>query len=302
MKFSFRQILASTAGAVIAAVVASTFGVKGTIVGVAIGSAAATMGTAFVAQSIERGHEAVKQVAVRAPETSTLLRKLGGTGVSEPLASSVDASSAPTEVVGQPQPTAHSGQAGHDGEAETVEMASMAAPVAETQRLEISAETSAPATERLSTSTTPTGAAVVRPTLLWRLLLAGHCRQCRDRLRAGAAVHHGGRADFGQAAFEHLRGGGHRDHVEEPRQPGADACHHSDIDPDHDDADHDGLHYDDHDRRSDDEHHRADGSGDNDVPEPVNDHDDVSGVRSGSDDNDDIGAVVPLKPGLTTSP
>ena len=109
MKFSIRQILASTAGAVIAAVVASTFGVKGTIVGVAIGSAAATMATAFVAQSIERGHEAVKQVAVRAPEASTLLRKLGGTGVSGPLASSVEASSAPTEVVGQPQPTAQPG-------------------------------------------------------------------------------------------------------------------------------------------------------------------------------------------------
>ena len=80
MKFSIRQILASTAGAVIAAVIASIFGVKGTIVGVAIGSAAATMATAFVAQSIERGHQAVKQVVVRAPETSTLLRKLGGTG------------------------------------------------------------------------------------------------------------------------------------------------------------------------------------------------------------------------------
>ena len=163
MKFSFRQILASTAGAVIAAVVASTFGVKGTIVGVAIGSAAATMGTALVAQSIERGHEAVKQAAVRAPETSTLLRKLGGTGVSGALASSVDPSSAPTEVVGQPQPTAQAGQPGHDGEAETVEMASTAAPVAETQRVEISAAADAPATERLSASTTPTRAVAVRP-------------------------------------------------------------------------------------------------------------------------------------------
>ena len=44
MKFSIRQILASAAGAVIAAVIASIFGVKGTIVGVAIGSAAATFG------------------------------------------------------------------------------------------------------------------------------------------------------------------------------------------------------------------------------------------------------------------
>ena len=41
MKFSIRQILASVGGAVIAAVIASAFGVKGTIVGVAIGSAAA---------------------------------------------------------------------------------------------------------------------------------------------------------------------------------------------------------------------------------------------------------------------
>ena len=145
MKFSFRQILASTAGAVIAALVASTFGVKGTIVGVAIGSAAATMGTALVAQSIERGHEAVKQVVVRSPETSTLLRKLGGTGVSGPLASSVDASSTPTEVVGQPQPTA---QRRGTTATETVQMASTAAPVAETQRLEISAAADAPATER----------------------------------------------------------------------------------------------------------------------------------------------------------
>ncbi|HEY5383670.1 MAG TPA: hypothetical protein VIJ56_00410 [Acidimicrobiales bacterium] len=163
MKFSFRQILASTAGAVIAAVVASTFGVKGTIVGVAIGSAAATMGTAFVAQSIERGHEAVKQVAVRVPESSTLLRKLGGTGVTGPTASSVDASSTPTEVVGQAQPGA---QPGHEGDAETVEMASTASPVAETQRLEISAAADAPATERLVASTSPQRAAVARPALL----------------------------------------------------------------------------------------------------------------------------------------
>jgi hypothetical protein len=171
VKFSFRQILASTAGAVIAAVVASTFGVKGTIVGVAIGSAAATMGTAFVAQSIERGHDAVKQVAVRVPESSTLLRKLGGTGVSGPSASSVEASSAPTEVVGQAHPGASEpGQSepGHESEseAETIEMASTAAPVAETQRLEISATADAPATERLVASTSPARAAVARPALL----------------------------------------------------------------------------------------------------------------------------------------
>jgi hypothetical protein len=177
VKFSFRQILASTAGAVIAAVVASTFGVKGTIIGVAIGSAAATMGTAFVAQSIERGHEAVKQVAVRVPESSTLLRRLGGTGVSAPDASSVDASSAPTEVVGQAKPGGSDpGQTGSvdESEAETVEMASTAAPIDETQRLEISAAADAPATERLVASTSPTRGPVARPAVLrgfsWRAI------------------------------------------------------------------------------------------------------------------------------------
>ncbi|MFZ0250331.1 MAG: hypothetical protein WAL61_10330, partial [Acidimicrobiales bacterium] len=146
MKFSFRQILASTAGAVIAAVIASTFGVKGTIVGVAIGSAAATIGTAFVAQSIERGHEAVKQVVVKAPDTALLLRRLGGTGASGDTRGST--SSAPTRLMGQTSPT-------DDAGAETVEMASTAAPVGQTERLEISAVTDAPATERLQASTRP---------------------------------------------------------------------------------------------------------------------------------------------------
>jgi hypothetical protein len=146
VKFSIRQILASAAGAVIAAVIASSFGVKGTIVGVAIGSAAATMATALVAQSIERGHEAVKQVVVRAPETSTLLRKLGSTGASGGTAAS--ASTAPMQVVGQ------SG-ADDGGTAETVPMESVGSPVGESERLEISAVADAPGTERLRATTTP---------------------------------------------------------------------------------------------------------------------------------------------------
>jgi hypothetical protein len=137
VKFSFRQILASAAGAVIAAIIASVFGVKGTIIGVAIGSAVATLGTALVAQSIERGQEAVKQVVVRAPESSTLLRKLGATGASGDAVSPADA-----------EPTAGAG-------AETVEMQSTGARVGETQRLEISAAADAPATERLEATTTP---------------------------------------------------------------------------------------------------------------------------------------------------
>ena len=105
MKFSFRQILASAAGAVIAALIASSFGVTGTIVGVAIGSMAATMGTALVSQSIERGHKVVKQAVVRVPEgpTSTLLRRMGGTGAAGDATSSVDGGPSeadPTEVAG----------------------------------------------------------------------------------------------------------------------------------------------------------------------------------------------------------
>jgi hypothetical protein len=166
VKFSIRQILASAAGAVIAAVIASTFGVKGTIVGVAIGSAAATMATALVAQSIERGHEAVKQVVVRAPEASTLLRKLGGTGASGGSAASAEA--APTQVVGRSAP--------EDGRsAETVQMESVAAPVGETERLEISATADAPATERLRATTAPMRPAGTRPGVRrfsWRTIAA----------------------------------------------------------------------------------------------------------------------------------
>jgi hypothetical protein len=85
---SIRQVLASATGAVVAASIASFFGVSGTIVGVAIGSAAATIGTALVAQSIDRTHHAVRQVVVRAPDTS-LLRRLGGTNAAGAVTESV---------------------------------------------------------------------------------------------------------------------------------------------------------------------------------------------------------------------
>src|SRR6516165_10642696 len=98
VKFSIRQILASAGGAVLAALIASAFGVKGTIVGVAIGSAAATIGTALVAQSIERGHEAVKQVAERVPESSTLLRRMGTTAASSSVSSAGEPGQAAAET------------------------------------------------------------------------------------------------------------------------------------------------------------------------------------------------------------
>jgi hypothetical protein len=96
---SIRQVLASAAGAVVAASIASFFGVNGTIVGVAIGSAAATIGTALVAQSIDRTHHAVQQVVVRAPDTS-LLRRLGGTDAAGAVTENVPVADVPvTEAV-----------------------------------------------------------------------------------------------------------------------------------------------------------------------------------------------------------
>jgi hypothetical protein len=99
VKISIRQVLASVAGAVVAATIASFFGVSGTIVGVAIGSAAATIGTAVVAQSIDRTHHAVRQAVVRAPDSS-LLRRLGGTNVAGAVTENVPEADAPvTEAV-----------------------------------------------------------------------------------------------------------------------------------------------------------------------------------------------------------
>jgi hypothetical protein len=108
MKFSYRQILASAGGAVLSAVIASIFGVKGTIVGVAIGSIAATMGTALVFQSIERTNQAVKQVVVRVPDSTKLLRRLGGTNAagvtteSEPASESAVTEDTATSAATEP--------------------------------------------------------------------------------------------------------------------------------------------------------------------------------------------------------
>jgi hypothetical protein len=143
VKFSFRQILASAGGAVMAAVIASIFGVKGTIVGVAIGSAAATFGTTLVAQSIEHGRHAVKQVVVRVPDTSMLLRRMGGTRVAGVTESSPGESTALTEDT--------TTTAAHTDE--SVEMqAGSAAVVSETTEMAVTAAAD-PVTEQLPVTT-----------------------------------------------------------------------------------------------------------------------------------------------------
>ena len=155
MKFSFRQILASAAGAVIAALIASSFGVTGTIVGVAIGSMAATLGTALVSQSLERGQKVVKQAVVRVPEgpTSTLLRRMGGTGAAGGATSSVDRG--PTET--EPEPTEVAGVVGEDGT--DMEPAATSVDMDATARVEAQAgeagDDDAPVTQPFETETVP---------------------------------------------------------------------------------------------------------------------------------------------------
>lgn len=62
MKLSVKQIIASVAGAVIAALALSFLGVGGTIIGVALGSAAATITSAVAFHSLEAGHKKVKEI------------------------------------------------------------------------------------------------------------------------------------------------------------------------------------------------------------------------------------------------
>jgi hypothetical protein len=168
VKFSFRQILASAAGAVIAALIASSFGVTGTIVGVAIGSMAATLGTALVSPSIERGQKVVKEAAVRVPggtTTSSILRRMGATGASGGATSSVDGGrevAEPTEVVGAV------GQA--TSETESV-AAPVDAPATERTPVDLPEDDDEPAPQEIGTTTAPLlpsavleGAGVVRVT------------------------------------------------------------------------------------------------------------------------------------------
>ena len=65
MHLSWKQLVASVCGAVGAAVVLSYFGVAGTIVGVAVGSAAATIGSALAFKSIDTGHQKVQEIVSR---------------------------------------------------------------------------------------------------------------------------------------------------------------------------------------------------------------------------------------------
>ena len=191
MKFSFRQILASVGGAVIAAIIASAFGVKGTIVGVAIGSAAATIGTALVAQSIERGH-AGRQAGGR-PRPRLLHSppaQAGGDRFERRRGDLRRCLRPPDRGRGG---DGRGGGDGGDGVGHAVATrpgAWRSLPVAD-----------APATERLRATTTPMQPALPGgPGGCAAVLLAGHRRHRGHRLRARPPADHRHRAHLGQAA------------------------------------------------------------------------------------------------------
>ena len=70
MIVNWKQVVASVSGAVIAAFALSYLGVGGTILGVALGSAAATIGSSVAFRSIEKGHEKVKGLVSTDPTTA----------------------------------------------------------------------------------------------------------------------------------------------------------------------------------------------------------------------------------------
>ncbi|MDA8315287.1 MAG: hypothetical protein M0010_08955, partial [Actinomycetota bacterium] len=71
------QIAASASGAVLSALIASVFGVSGTVIGVAVGSIVATTVTAIVWESIERTHSKVRDVVVKKGHRLPLVHRWG---------------------------------------------------------------------------------------------------------------------------------------------------------------------------------------------------------------------------------
>lgn len=119
------QVAASAAGAVLSAVIASFFGVEGTIIGTAIGSIVATTVSALVWESIERGHDAVRQVVVRGngPLVQTATTETAGEVTSADAQASavevqVDAGLDAQVVVGDPPGLAGGAGAATEGAAE----------------------------------------------------------------------------------------------------------------------------------------------------------------------------------------
>ncbi|HUA95243.1 MAG TPA: hypothetical protein VMB82_06915 [Acidimicrobiales bacterium] len=107
IRLSPKQVAASATGAVLAALIASFFGEKGTLVGIALGSIVATTATALVMQSLERTHQAVQQ-AVQSSDRTSLLRRLGS---SRPVGSVAEATE-PSPVARDAPRSSLGGEAG----------------------------------------------------------------------------------------------------------------------------------------------------------------------------------------------
>jgi len=115
MKISIRQILASTAGAVVCSHIASFFGVSGTIVGVAIGSAAATIGPRWWPNpSTGPITRSAKRCAVTKRQPVAAPRCTDATGAVAESAPSVDVAvnAAPTVKPSGPTPRCHGADRG----------------------------------------------------------------------------------------------------------------------------------------------------------------------------------------------
>jgi hypothetical protein len=110
IRLSPKQVAASATGAVVAALIASFFGEKGTIVGIALGSVVATTATALVMQSLERTHQAVQQ-AVQSSDRTSVLRRLGS---SRPVGS-VSEATEPSSVARHAPESSLGGDAAGDG-------------------------------------------------------------------------------------------------------------------------------------------------------------------------------------------
>jgi hypothetical protein len=106
------QVAASACGAVLSALLASLFGVTGTVIGVAVGSVVATTATAVIWESVERTHAKVRDVVVRNTHQLPLLQR-GATGTAT---GRVDADAASSAV----EATVDAGRTARPGPADDV--------------------------------------------------------------------------------------------------------------------------------------------------------------------------------------
>lgn len=127
MKLSPIQIIASAAAAVVSAVLLSFLGDKGTILGVALGSVIATLGSAAIGESLRRGHSKVKAVASnqqwRIPGVGTLAGGAEGTA-----AGAESAEGGPTGAVQSSADTTATGTGPSSGNAAATPIAARTQP------------------------------------------------------------------------------------------------------------------------------------------------------------------------------